>query len=172
MPVFVEWQWQERTKTFLVIFHLNDDFSTPNVRVNKYEIGRKEAQILTPIGEHTTLRAPEAWVTWAPSHVETGLLMEILSYANIVNGLKTKEKMELKPLLEVRRKAIGRCPVCKQLLPHICTHETGILRELVERDKKWVAYANKPEEDQEFSFCASLCPEYIGYIRELLKPYV
>jgi hypothetical protein len=62
MPVFVEWRWQELTKTFLVIFLFNDDFSTPNVRVNKSVLEGKEAQILTVIKGNVELRAAETWI--------------------------------------------------------------------------------------------------------------
>jgi len=99
MPVFVEWKWQERFKSFLVIFHFHDDFSRPNLRVKKYEKGR-----LFMARHSKVLSAKKAWMTWAPSHPELALLTELLSYANRINGLKEFEKGELRAKLEGARK--------------------------------------------------------------------
>ena len=77
MPVFVEWQWKERTKSFLVIFHFHDDFSKPNLRIKKYENGH--LFMLPPDEMFTPLKA---WMSWAPSHPDMALLTELLSYAN------------------------------------------------------------------------------------------
>lgn len=89
MPVFVQWKWKEETKTFLVIFYFYDDFSKPNLRVRKYEKGH--LLMLTPSEIFTPSKA---WMTWAPSHPEMALLTQLLTYANIINGLKEDKKDE------------------------------------------------------------------------------
>lgn len=89
MPVFVEWKWKERTKTFLVIFHFYDDFSKTNLRIKKCEKGR--LLMLTP----SEIFSPsKAWMTWSPSHPDMALLTQLLTYANIINGLKEDEKIK------------------------------------------------------------------------------
>ena len=137
MPVFVEWKWKERTKTFLVIFHFYDDFSKPNLRIKKYEkehlLMFTESEMFTPL---------KAWMTWAPSHPEMALLTQLLTYTNIINGLKEDEKHEIGLYLE--RAAIPE-------------------RKLV------VVYL---EESGELSSFAELCPEYIDYLKKILKPYL
>ena len=82
--------WNEQ-KLFLVIFHFIDDFSEPNLRMSK---------------EYDNL------MTWAPSHVELGLLGEILRYANIIDGLRETEKKELKYKLQGVKK-VGKNGVIK-----------------------------------------------------------
>jgi len=89
MPILVQWKWVEKAKSFLVIFHFFDDYSNPNLRIQK-KSGLWER--IYP--------QKEAWMTWAPSHVELGMLGELLRYANIVDGLKESEKRELRDVLE------------------------------------------------------------------------
>jgi hypothetical protein len=79
----------ERTKSFLVIFHLYDDRSEPNIRLMKKTFKDEMSEFERPT------------ITWAPSHLESGLLGELLSYANIINGLKEGGKRELRRDLEV-----------------------------------------------------------------------
>jgi len=89
MPILVQWKWVERTTSFLVIFHFFDDYSNPNLRIQK-KSGTMEG----------FYPQKEAWMTWAPSHVELGMLRELLRYANIVGGLKESEKRKLRDILE------------------------------------------------------------------------
>lgn len=160
MPVFVEWEWKERTKSFLVIFHFCDDFSKPNLRMRKYVKGE-----LFTIPSSEILEPKEAWMTWASSHQELALLSDILSYANIVNGLKESEKRSLRTRLggaeEVKLEGDGE-------------HHTFALDKIV-KDKKIVFYieCRKPIHKMHvLHCCVELCPEYIDYLKEILKPYL
>ena len=83
MPVLVQWKWKEETKSYLVIFHFFDDFSAPNLRTTILGISKSH------FGEDIDLskRKSTPLLTWAPSHIELGLLSEVLSYANRINGL-------------------------------------------------------------------------------------
>ena len=49
--------------------------------------------------------------TWAPTHIEIGLMAELLTYANIINGLKLNQRIELKPKLDML------CEVIPKLSP-------------------------------------------------------
>jgi len=168
MPVFVEWQWKEGTKTFLVIFHFYDDFSRPNLRIKKYEKGH-----LWMLKPNKAVAPRKAWMTWAPSHPDLALLTELLSYANIINGLKEFEKRDLGTKLGTAR------------WEHV-DGELGVViyspymqKERVE-DKITAIYSEKPDNDsKEFDYrtdeplhvCAELCPEYIDYLKGILQPY-
>lgn len=169
MPVFVEWRWQERTETFLLVFHFLDDFSRPNLRIKKYEKGKREVIINAP---KRKIRNPrEAWMTWAPSHVELGLVMELLSYANLINGLKKAERRKLKVQLEGREKVIVVRPRPSfDFVTHIVDPEE--IKSKVGKDKKYVTYVDEPEKDLGLRSCVELCPEYIDYLKNLLKSYL
>ncbi len=160
MPVFVEWQWKERTKSFLVIFHFYDDFSRPNLRIRKYEKG--ELFTITPSG---ILEPRKAWMTWASSHQELALLSDILSYANIINGLKEFEKRSLRAKLEGEREVKSENGKEK--------HYLKLDKMLM--DKKTVFYieCRKPMHKMHIVHCcAELCPEYIDYLKKISKPYL
>lgn len=177
MPILVQWKWEERTKTFLVIFHLYDDYSQPNIRLKKktFKDGKSEFERPT--------------ITWAPSHLEIGLLSELLGYANIINGLKEGGKRELRRDLEVAVKeengslGLYACPI-KNLLE---SQNKVLLFEtpdncLFIRHMDWIDESTEPKmhgEDYEkkikgkdWFFCAELSPEYISYLKRALKPYL
>lgn len=159
MPVFVEWKWQERTKSFLVIFHFYDDFSKPNLRIRRFAKGNR-LMFSEPL---KAIFTKEAWMTWAPSHVEMALLTELLSYANMINGLKEKEKRELKKSLE-SRKSLYEADWMKGILDyHVSPNDTfkeiGI-------DKKMVIYH---DESKKVYSGVEICPEYIDYLKKLLR---
>ena len=169
MPVFVEWKWKEKTKTFLVIFHFYDDFSKSNLRIKKYEKGH--LLMLTP---NKAIDPMKAWMTWAPSHPDLALLTELLSYANIVNGLKEFEKRDLRTKLGTARweHVDGELGVV--------IYSPHMQNEMVE-DKKTAIYSEKPDNHSEkpahstevpLHVCAELCPEYIDYLKRILKPYL
>lgn len=105
MPILVQWKWQEKTKTFLVIFHFYDDFSKPNLRLKKRILDGVDTfqtkQFSTyPVTERNR-NAPKEWkiekpiLTWAPSHIDLALLSDLLTFANIVNGLPDDVKRDL-----------------------------------------------------------------------------
>ena len=164
MPIFVQWKWVERTKSFLVIFHFWDDGKKSNLRMRKkesvfetihaYKNRRKGEFVSATSAPYYILSPPENknYLTWAPSHPEFCFLTEVLTYANLVNGLK--EKRNLRPILEGRQ--IGG--------KHSYTFE--IHADLADSmsDGTMVVF------DEGIYF--KICPEYIDYLRRLLKPYL
>ena len=92
----------------------------------------------------------EAWMTWAPSHPELGLLMELLSYANIINGLKETEKRKLRVGLEGRRRAVAKFPSF-DMITHLIFPEE--IKKKAGKDKKYVTYFDEPEEDLGLRCC-------------------
>jgi hypothetical protein len=129
MPIFVQWKWQEKTKSFLVIFHFFDDYSKPNLRIKK------------------DLKYPK--ITWSPSHVELALFSELLSYANIIDGLTETEKRKLKAKL------------------------TGISPKMQEELGEAYNPELLPDEElREYIMRPKLCLDYIEYLRKVLKPYL
>jgi hypothetical protein len=163
MPVFVEWKWRERVKSFLVIFHFYDDFSRPNLKVKKYEKGH------LLMGRHSkVLSARKAWMAWAPSHPELALLTELLSYANRINGLREFEKGGLRAKLEGVRKG-GYDPETEEYdADRIIADTSEILKE-IGKDKLHFIYVEKDEPELELRLCVELCQEYIDYLKKLLK---
>lgn len=165
MPIFVEWDWQEKTKTFLVIFHLYDDFSRPNLRIKRMNKSNT-VRVATQKGDISS--SVRTWTTWAPSHRELGLLMELLSYANVINGLKENEKRELKLELQGRKTIYDEGITDEVVLDFVI--DAKEIRKRIGADKKTVIYQN--EEYGTAHFCVELCSEYIDYLREMLKPHM
>jgi hypothetical protein len=167
MPVFVEWRWKEETKTFLVVFHFYDDFSRTNLRVNSTP-EKNRLTLFTFVGGDDFLNDVEtkgAWLTWSPSHVDLALLMELLTYSNIINGFKEAKKRLLIEHLEFRHRkgtlneVSGKVEVCDWL-------KLGAMQSVVGCDKKLASYSD----DNGRSYAmAELCPEYITYIKELAE---
>lgn len=127
--------------------------------------------------------------TWAPTHVEIGLLSELLAYANIINGLKPWKREELKSGLDVlsvgidmvnnlmkRHKEVG----VPQALKELDQVPDGIEDEPIDRfvrscgNKAYLfgAETNYKSGEIESLFGFELSQEYIDYLKELLKPYL
>ena len=161
MPVFVEWKWIDRTKTLLTIFHFYDDFSKRNLRLVKLD----NTKIFSTEGD---LKAKRDWVSWAPSHPEIALLMQLLSYANIINGLKPTEKKKLWFELEGRERLPRKQDLQFAVSPHIVSEKIG-------KDKKVVFYVDYREREQGFlptHTCVELSTEYIDFLRKKLNRYL
>jgi hypothetical protein len=169
MPVFVEWRFQEKTNTYIVIFHFIDDFSSPNVRMKKHEKGRRMVSV-DRFGCPSLENPKGAWMTWAPSHPELGFLMEVLSYANIVNGLKVEQKIRLKSRLEARRKWIVHGGHMNEIT--YLGYSDEEMKEIFGENVKLAVYVDDPEKDIPLRFGIEICEEYISYLRNLLKPYM
>ena len=102
-------------------------------------------------------------MTWAPSHFELALLSELLSYANMVNGLKATEKRKLKNKLEAK---------IETTLPY-GREAYNIHPDIVNgigKDKKVAICDESLTKQQDYLFiCVELCPEYIDYLKKVLK---
>lgn len=164
MPVFVQWKWLEKTKSLLTIFHFHDDYSKPNLRLMKLDDFKTHCY--SPKEE---LILKKDWISWAPSHLDMALLMQLLCYANIINGLKPSEKKKLWFELEGRGdKYTYEKDFSKFAQPHIIGERIG-------KDKKVIQHIDLREDVEGFSpvyTSIELCPEYINFIRDKLKPYI
>jgi hypothetical protein len=165
MPVFVEWKWQERFKSFLVIFHFYDDFSRPNLRVKKYEKGH-----LFMARHSKVLSARKAWMTWAPSHPELALVTELHSYANRINGLKEFEKGELRAKLEGVRKGGYDSETEEYDADLVIADASEILKEIGEGKFRFI-YIERDEPELDLCLCVELCQEYIDYLKKTIEKY-
>lgn len=149
MPIFIQWKWQEKTKTFLVIFHFVDDFSAANLRAKIKEFGKEFGGLNTAVSEsYESIKMP--YLTWAPSHPELGLLSGVLNYANIINGLKYDRKEKISHFLEG-----------KSIDLEIYPRNTRILIEFEIKNGK-----RKPS-----ILLWELNANYIDYLQKLLKQY-
>ncbi|HSV50263.1 MAG TPA: hypothetical protein VLH35_08090, partial [Candidatus Acidoferrales bacterium] len=128
MTIYVQWKWIAKTETFLMILHMDADFSdrSRNLRIApKLFLSAKDVKN-TPLGigrhdffyfsedmkgrlmseafeedfDRTRLKS-RSIITWAPTHVETGVLAELLCYANIINGFKKEKRHSLRAYLEL-----------------------------------------------------------------------
>ena len=125
---------------------------------------------LRPDGAYPGLERP--WISWAPSHPEMALLMQLLSYANIINGLKPSEKKELWYELEGKDELPGDKEeyLCITAVPKIISKRIG-------KDKKVIIYGDLRESGGDLRYCpmytcVELCPEYIDYLGKLLEKYL
>ena len=167
MPVFVQWKWIERTDSLLTIFHFYDDYSKPNLRLLKLD---KDIRAFS-YSPKRDLEVKKDWISWAPSHPEMALLMQLLSYANIINGLKQSKKKKLFFELEGREDIYKVAPqevVSKMAEPYIVGKKIG-------KDKKVIQYIDLRGEVDGFCpvyTCVELCPEYIDFLGDKLKSYL
>jgi len=177
MPILVQWKWNERTKSFLVIFHFYDDYSKPNIRLKKKTFKDEGVEFERPT------------ITWAPSHPELGLLSELLSYANIINGLKEAKKRELRTDLEIAvdeeeehvRLYWYPIRVLLKLQNKVLLFETPDNCIFI-RQAEWMGEPTEPRlygesyekkiKGPDWFFCVELCPKYIDYLKTVLKPYL
>jgi len=177
MPILVQWKWVERTKTFLVIFHLYDDYSRPNIRLNKKTFKDEGVEFERPT------------ITWSPSHPELGLLSELLSYANIINGLKETEKRKLRRDLEIAvDEGNGHLHLYWYPIRDLLELQNKALlfetpdKCIFIRHAEWMGEPFEPRlygddyekkiKGENWFFCIELCPEYIDYLKNVMKEYL
>jgi hypothetical protein len=101
MPVYVRWQWKEKTRTFLVIFYFYDDLIKSNLRFRPSTVTKSGKLLVLEDAENNPDVKPQPVMTWAPTHVEIALLGDVLRYANIIDGLSEVEKRILRNKLEI-----------------------------------------------------------------------
>jgi len=164
MPILVQWKWKEKTKSFLVIFHFYDDYSKPNIRFKKKKFKDEKSEFERPM------------ITWAPSHPELGLLSELLSYANIVNGLKETEKRELRKDLQIALEEENELRLYYAPIKDLIQLTDKVLLfeapEFASFLSPHIVDYEREKIEKEFFFCVELCPEYIDYLKNVLKPYL
>jgi hypothetical protein len=176
MPIFVEWKWIENTQTLLVVFHFWDNGKENlRTRMRKYDfetVAHVDYNKVAPTSDKdfTSIQTlPEyglsyprtdTYMSWAPSHAELCLLTEVLTYANLINGLKPNNR------LEVREKLHGR--ITSHFENGKAYQSIAIHSELLDfmPETSIVSFA-----DQEgVSF--EIRMEYVEYLRKLIKPYM
>ena len=174
MPVFVEWKWVERTKSLLIIFHFYDDFSKPNLRVMESN-DDMHAWLYSPKWDSPEARKgglphlENSWISWASSHLEMALLMQLLCYANIINGLKPFERKKI--WFKLEGKDVWEY-VPDYYKPRFAAPDTVSKR--IGKDTKVILYKNLRDDSNGHAIhtCVELCPEYIDYIRGILRPHL
>lgn len=175
MPTLIRWKWEEKTKSFLVIFYLYDDFSKPNLRFVEKDLSHfKEFPQARFFNLFSNNDAPSEeihrpikmqFMTWAPSHRELALLSDLLHYANMINGLPEKIRRDLRFDLEVFVDSGNNTfqideDVVKKLDDRLMSPNMILGRE---RNKNG---------NMETVCCHELSPEYLEYLREVTKPYL
>lgn len=126
-------------------------------------------------------------MTWAPSHPELGLLSELLSYANIINGLKPYERRKLRRKLEITYDLSKESKKIKEYMARGNKEQASKVTEKVIRafpdyfadigrklpDKILLSGYKIGKGEKEINvFCVELCQEYIDYLKAVLKPYL
>jgi hypothetical protein len=170
----IRWKWEEKTKSFLVIFYFYDNFSKPNLRFTEKDISHfkdlPEAQFFNlPSGsdiqsEKESKPTKMHFMTWAPSHRELALLSDLLHYANMINGLPEKIRRDLRFDLEVFVDSGNNTfqvdeDVIKRLDSRLMRPNFILGRERSKND------------NMETVCCHQLSPEYLEYLGEVTKPY-
>lgn len=208
MPIYVQWKWIDKTQTYLLILHFDSDGSKPNLR-NKSMVFRKYAnnnwyQIYSPTKPPTNLceKEDEAQkdfekevkegkiivrdrivTTWAPTHIENGLLSEILSYANRINGLKPQIRQELRPKIAIGSNVLEY--VKRARFGEIADDDEELMKNQLDTYSNLISLVkltgdepcllgcdyNFKEEKCESIFCTALTENYIEYLKTLIKPY-
>ncbi len=180
MPIFVEWKWVDRTETFLVVFHFWDDHKEENLRTRVLEEGFETLAGVLATGEGTFEKGEEntvavetlpyyklsypktkAYLSWAPSHAQFCLLTEVLTYANLVNGLKLHIRKKLKISLQGKMKKDkheGKNEVYFLI-------DFDILTSMPDK-REVVSFSGQD------SLSFEVCLEYVEYLRRLIKPYI
>ena len=180
MPILVRWEWQEVTKSFLVIFFFYDDYSKNNIRFgkitrqipkNRYSFGEKQGDWVSYSKEMTSVEKQhsdrvsltQSAMNWAPSHVELGYLGEVLRYANIVDGLGEPEKRNLRIDLEHAdlERVLGKKYSADEEKLSILWDEFEKRASLFKVDESSVHFAG-----------IELCDEYIEFLATVLSPYM
>jgi hypothetical protein len=207
MPVFIQWKWQDNTQTFLMIMHFDVDQTANNLR--QKEIVFQSSGISFPVQSFLPLDIFEKFreeypdsddyakegskrrsvTTWAPTHVEIGLVSELLGYANIINGLKVWKRQALRNKLdiggklpEVAQELIDRFKAGKICREEVCEEldNSSESKETIEQLCNFAVHCGKKpflfghdfdykKNRLEIVFCFELSQEYIDYLKELLK---
>jgi hypothetical protein len=181
MPIFVEWKWMEKTQTLLAVFHFWDDRTKENLRMRIKEyafetvpIGssveykqkiksasNQEFTMIFTLPEYGRLYSKTStYLSWAPSHSEFCLLTEVLTYANLINGLKP----DLRKIIKEKLQGIGVSDnQCEEPFDHIAI-DSDLLTVMPENSI--ISFSHQ----RGLSFEVRL--EYVEYLRKIIKPYM
>jgi hypothetical protein len=177
MPILIRWKWQEKTKSYLVIFYFYDDYSKPNLRFGKrqlthfkddpkhlfdYDIAGANEQ-----AKNTLFAKPEMkpLMTWAPSHRELALFSDLLHYANMISGFSEEIKRDLRYDLEITV-STGN---------NLFALDHNRIDDLDKRFRNPINLFGREKNEEgakETFYCIELSPEYLEYLRDIVKPYV
>jgi hypothetical protein len=178
MPIFVEWKWIVKTQTLLAVFHFWDN-GKENLRMRIKEgdfenFAYADYDKKSPMSDEeftSIITVPEAsfgqsyprtnaYLSWAPSHAEFCLLTEVLTYANLINGLKPHLRLRVKEKLQGRTKKYtqdGKTYI------NISLH-CDLLNTIPEN--AIISFAHQEGVSFEIRM------EYIEYLRKLIKEYI
>ena len=161
MPVYVRWQWKEKTKTYLVIFYFFDDLVKSNLRFRLMNVTKSGELLMLEEAENNPDVTPQSVMTWAPSHVEIALLGDILRYANIIDGLNEAVKRNLREKLEIQSSEKDR-----YLIDATANWEDFFKG--TPAGLPMIAFVG----GDDWFLCCKLSTEYIDYLSNAIKPYL
>ncbi|MGD0449449.1 MAG: hypothetical protein ABSA79_00150 [Candidatus Bathyarchaeia archaeon] len=198
MTIYVQWKWQEDTETFLIIFHFDADFVGENLRIasraflntkntptddQRYKkryyyfdanlVGGLQSYPLSQkIGDVSKVKVRNV-ITWSPSHVDVALLMDVLGLSNIINGFKKQRLRTLRTRLEFWVKKEDRHMPSSSMENNTLVESgkaTAKLRNMLGEERKYlVGFPDKPGVNQGLEYSCELCPEYINYLKDVIK---
>ena len=210
MPIYVQWKWIDRTQTYLLILHFDSDGSEPNLRnrdmafksslcprdnmklyypseppmgICKWSEA-EERKLQTEIEEGISTVRKRIVTTWAPSHIEIGLMGELLSYANRVNGLKQECRLALRTKLDIACNALEYAKLLrfgkiredddalKKSTDAFATNFQSLEETTSGETRLLGCDYNYRERKCESVFCTVLTINYIDYLKNILKPYM
>jgi len=162
MPILVQWKWEEKSKSYLVIFHFYDDFSKPNLRLKRRHLDGFGSTRQFFNTQSTRVNEPII-MTWAPSHTELALLSDLLHYANVIGGFPEDVRRDIRYDLEIAvQEEDGTFGVDEVRFADIDRRFPNPYAFFgYDKDKKGAKIA---------FFCVELSPEYIDYLKEIVKP--
>lgn len=177
LPILVQWKWEEKTKSYVVIFHFYDDFSKTNLRLKKRKllsVAPFDRQFLSFSIDTRLKSSPDSRIaeksimTWAPSHIELALLSDLLHYANLIGGLPETVRRDLRYDLEITVVEDG-------MEDHQFELDEKQFDEIDKRLRNpsvFLGFDSNIKGKGTTYFCLELCPEYLDYLKEILKPYL
>ena len=95
------------------------------------------------------------------SHPELALFTELLSYTNTTNGMKEYKKRKLIKVIETPSYGLALARV----------KAGSCAREYFNKGRFYLIGYEHTRPETRLLCCAELCPEYIDYIKDLLKQY-
>lgn len=220
MTIYLQWKWIEKTETFLLLLHFDADSSTKskNLRIEPKLFWSSESlkdeelkklsdgyyfpeylkdkvkAVMGAFGDTSTIKVRNV-ITWAPTHVEIGILSELLCYANILNGLKKEQRRTLRTGLQfwveeeikefmMEADKINREGNDEKLQEYVARYRENaesliktfrgekLLRKMLNNRVYLFGLEDDFKEKKlDDLYCFELCPEYIDYLKKVLEPF-